>query len=430
MGALLVTACTGAPARDPGTTPERSPAGGPAPLPLPVLVSLSGPTAASDRPYLDGIRLAVKARNRAGGVAGRPLLLEMIDDRGGDPRDLLEEALGRSDVPAVLAVGDGEPVADLREEIERSRTPVLLFGGDLYSSRRLFRHVFQVSPPIQWQAAVLARYLVRDRRHTRISVVTATGDDEAYRALAGALAEEGAAPPDRVVLRSSTTAAVHATRAADAVVLAVPAAVGGAVATELGRRDAPPQVALLADGLQRAAGRPPPGTVAVGSYAWAGWARPIDRVASFRVDLRRSTGHLPEGAEQQGYDAVFLLASALDDTHGRSGDALVRALERVRTVTLSELPVTLGPDDHLVADRHLLGLFAVAGPGEDLERWAPSWAPWRPLMRTFTLLGMRTSILDMDKRALFPRWRRNQPDPFYWQARFGIVTRPEDDPLH
>ncbi|HEX2031861.1 MAG TPA: ABC transporter substrate-binding protein, partial [Actinomycetota bacterium] len=236
--------------------------------------------------------------------------------------------------------------------------------------------------------------------------------------------------PDRVLLRSSPSGAARDASSADAVVAAVPAAEAGAIAAALRSGDRAPQVALLAEGLQRAAGRPPPGTVAVGTYAWAGWAEPIDRVASFRRHLRRATGHLPEGAEQQGYDAVFLLASALEDTDGQAGGALVRQLERVRTVTLSDLPITLGPDDHLLADRHLLGLFAVAGRGEDVERWAPSWAPWRPLMRTFALLGMRTSVLDMDKRAFFPNWRRNRPDPFYWRSRFGIVTRPEEDPLH
>ncbi|HEX2032395.1 MAG TPA: ABC transporter substrate-binding protein, partial [Actinomycetota bacterium] len=217
LAALLLPACTAGAPGGPAATPAPSPRGGPAPITLPVVASLSGPTAASDRTYLDGMRLAVRVFNRAGGAAGRPLRLDVLDDRGADARGLIEEALSRPGVPAVLVVGPGDPLAALRQEVERSRAPVLLFAGDLYSSRRLFRQVFQVSPPLRWQATVLARYLVLDRMHRSVAVVTVPGDEAPYRAVADALAEEGAPPPDRVLLRSSASGAARDASSADAV---------------------------------------------------------------------------------------------------------------------------------------------------------------------------------------------------------------------
>jgi hypothetical protein len=81
--------------------------------------------------------------------------------------------------------------------------------------------------------------------------------------------------------------------------------------------------------------------------------------------------------------------------------------------------------------RDELGLFAVAGPNERLDPWqTPGSEPWRPLMRTFTYDGKRTSVLDMDRRAFFPFWRKNQPGPEFWRSRYGIRTRASKDAVH
>jgi hypothetical protein len=97
--------------------------------------------------------------------------------------------------------------------------------------------------------------------------------------------------------------------------------------------------------------------------------------------------------------------------------------------TFSSLPVALGPDDHLFLSDRQLGLFAVEASGTRTEPWVPDWAPWRPVMRTFTANGERTTVLDQDKRIFFPGWRPPQPAPDFWTSRYGITTR-RRDPLH
>jgi hypothetical protein len=92
--------------------------------------------------------------------------------------------------------------------------------------------------------------------------------------------------------------------------------------------------------------------------------------------------------------------------------------------------VQLGPDDHVFLGEHEVGMFAVPGPNERAEPWVGPRTPWRPIMRTFTPDLERTGIPDRDKRVFFPRWRKNRPAPKYWNSRYGIVTRPRQDPLH
>ncbi|MGH2723479.1 MAG: ABC transporter substrate-binding protein [Actinomycetota bacterium] len=434
---LVVVACTGAPPA-PGPRPDGTPspaAEGRPPVRIAVVASLTGPTAELDLAYLDGMRLALRTVNGAGGIRGRPLRLEVVDD-GGVP-STAREGLGAAveESPAVVVVGEGEAVTALRPEIEQRGTPVMLVGADLYSARELFRQVFQSAPPVAWQAAALARYLVTDRGARRILVVTG-GDRAAADAVSAALADEGRPPfAVRDVGAGAVTGGVlRAARRADAVVVAAGPETGAAVAEALRRLPDPPRLALTGQGLERSfaeASEPAPGTVAVGAYAWAGWADPIPRVARFRAAFERRFGRLPGGFEQEGYEAVRTLAFGLHRSRGRGGDALVGALEGFPGGHFASVPIDLGPDDHLLADRHLLGAFAVAGPGEEVEPFAPGWAPWRPVMRTFTLLlGERTSILDRDKRVFFPGWRRREPAPFYWRSRYGIVTRAEEDPLH
>jgi branched-chain amino acid transport system substrate-binding protein len=433
---VVLGSCTAA-APEARRSPQPTTATGettPAPVELPVVATVSGPTAMEDATYLDGLRLGVRRVNGGGGIDGRRARLRVVDDRG-DPaeaRRALREVLVAATAPVVFVIGPGEPVAALRTEVERRGTPVIVLGGDLYTSRSLFRQAFQTSAPLRWQAGILARYLLVDRRYQRVMLVTGrespTGTEAAIEA---AFAEEGGAVAGHVPLGGDPQPASEAASGADAVLFVGGAEGAGDLAARLGSETGAPQLALTSPGLAEAAGGAlGPGTVTVATYAWAGWAQPIARVARFTRYAKRVLDHSPEGFEQEGHDAVRLVASALEATGGRGGAALVGALEETRNVSFSHLPITLGPDDHLLAERSLQGLFAVAGPGEDAEPWVPRWTPWRPLMRTFTLLGERTSVLDRHKAVFFPGWAPKEPAPFYWQSRYGITSRPGNDPLH
>ena len=413
---------------------------------LRVVATLTGPDAEEDASFVDGIGLGERVVNRQG-VLGRSLRVEMADDGGDDDETtrLVREAVRVPGTSAVLVVGPGQAVTAARRAIEIPRTPVFLLGGDLYSTQGLFRQVFQVSVPLRWQAAVLARYFLADRGYGRVSTIRETDDDEVggighwpehpgEDALGEAMVEEGQPLGLQLGLtrgfaRSEASAeSLKELEPAGAVTLFGSPTMAVRVARWLGDLNTPPQMAMLADGLRGTFDSLPLGTVAPYSYTWAPWAEPIRRVAAFRDLCERVLGHPPQGFEQEGYDAVRLLADALRRSDGRGGDPLVAALESFTEARYSSTPIRLGPDDHLFPVDRWVGIFAVEREGDD-DPWGPSWAAWRPVMRTFTTNGERTIIPDIDRDVFFPGWRPREPAPDFWTARYGITTR-RRDPLH
>lgn len=424
LALVLLTTCT-APAPEP---PEAGPRSGPAPSedgsagpgPIRIPVAATG----EDGGRLEGMRLALEEVNEAGGVHGRPLALE--------PVAALPDAL-RARGPAVLFVGPGSAVEEQRAAIEEGGRPVFLLGGDLYSSRSLFRQVFQVSPPVLWEARVLGRYAARDRRHARVALLHGSGIDgeRAREAALEAFARQGL-DLDPVVAHDEDASIVAALRGPDALVVAGARSLAAAASRAAEGLEDPPQLLLVGAGLAAHSDPPPPpGTVAVGPYTWASWAEPIPRVRRFRSRFERAAGRLPSAAEQEGYDVIRALADALEETGGGGGPRLIRALESFhrRAPAYSSLPVALSPDDHLFPNELQLGLFAVTGPHRDTDPWVEG-LPWRPLIRTFTYDGRRTLFLERDRRVFFPFWREGRPSPAFPRSRYGIVTRAVEDPLH
>jgi Periplasmic binding protein len=388
IAVALLAACTSTqPEPTVGSTavPSASPSPSPSIGVLP-LIAVEG------APALDGMRLAAEQVG---------ITLD-VSDPSGDPAGAVRRVLS-SKPAAILVVDQPAAIEAARPEIEAARVPVVLVGGDLYSDRALFRYAFQVSTPLTWQARVLAHYLASDRGDEQVAVA---GERRISQA---ALAGEGLPPVEDL---------------ADSEAL-------------LALRPGPPttdipedlQLALGADALAFSTALPA-GTVASAPYTWAGWADPIPRVAKFRERFSARFGHEPGLAEQEGYDAVRAVVEALDRTGGSGGDVLIRELESFRDETFSSTPIRLGPDDHVFAEQSHLGLFAVAGPGEEpTPPEAMGALPWRPVMRTFTTNGKRVNLADRDVRVFFPNWGPRRPRPNYWRSEYGIVTRP-DDPLH
>jgi branched-chain amino acid transport system substrate-binding protein len=431
---VLGTACTTEPGRRGDAKPFVSSPSGAPPIVLDVVADASpgGASGGATNSYLEGMELAVQVVNAAGGVHGRQIGLS-IHDNEGDPaiatgliRPLIGSAL------AVLYVGAGPGLLPARSDFERVGTPVVLLEGDLYTSRELFREVFQTTIPWSWQVNVIARYLARDRGARDVMFLgtgpEAGGAVEPTRAAlqywGGRLgAYVAKADPDAGLRRALDRAAQ-----ADAVV------VFGSPSTVIGDVNAIEEVSGARISASSAAlspipglAHPDPGATACYTYTWAGWGEPIKRVSAFREAFRRRFGRVPSALEQEGYDAVRIVAEGLKETDGKGGRALTAAIERLPTKTLSGAPVDFGPDDHLFPPRDELGLFAVPGRRERLDPWQRRGRPnWRPLMRSFTYDGKRTNVLDRDKRVFFPSWRKNRPAPFYWRSRYGITTRGSD----
>jgi hypothetical protein len=402
VAATAAAACTDGTRSTANGTPSPSP-----PLTTPAsgaAIDVALVVAEDPSGYVDGIETAVRQVNAAGGIDGAPLRLAAADT---------PEQVAEPDVPAGIVVGDGAVVVRSRPEIEAAGDPVIVIGDDLYSVRRLYRQVFQASVPELWQARALARLVVRDLglRDVRLML---PADPDTRMAYETAFAEEGAAlAPARTV-----PAAAHAGAA-----IVAGSGVGTVrIVERIAARADPPLIALGAEGLGIREDLPR-GTVAPYHYAWGGWAESIPRVERFRRRFERMHGRPPEALEQEGYDAIRVLAEALRRTDGRGGEELIRALEAVRDDDHSSLPLRLGPDDHVLLPQGQLGVFAVARAGTEAPGEALADAnPWRPVMRTFTYNGERVSIVRRDLRVFFPRWRYPAPAPEFGRSRLGITS--------
>src|SRR5439155_20794930 len=251
-------------------------------------------------------RLAVQEIDAAHGVSGRPLALDIHDDAGDVDRatQLVGEALDRRPV-AILYVGPGPALSPLRARFEQAGTPVVLLSGDLYTGRELFPQVFQTTIPWEWQAHVIARYLVVDRKADRMVFAGAGPEAKAAAgATRAAVAYWGGKVEDVVTIPAggALDRVISAARGASALIDFGSSSDADRIARAVAGLPKPPRIAgppsLLA-----ATPRPAPGTVACYTYTWAGWAQPITRVAAFRTAFATMTGHGTAGLEQEGYDA-------------------------------------------------------------------------------------------------------------------------------
>jgi ABC-type branched-subunit amino acid transport system substrate-binding protein len=406
-------------------TPVASPTEEPVPLPSATIrfVGSDDPALAS---YEEGMRFALEE------IAGQGMLdLTVLKAPS------VADAIGLEPT-AVIVVGDAASVAEARPAIEQAHIPVFMLGGDLYSSRQLFRYAFQTQVPYRWQARVLAHYAVTDRKYASIAQVLDPGLGDATNS---AIAEEIAGENASLALTTSVNDQGSADRAAQEL---IDAGIQGAMflgATEkaaflseaLAGYPNPPQLLLSAEAMDVsfASHQPRPGSVACYTYVWSGWADMLPRVHDFRERFAGAVEHYPASLEQEGYDATRALADALVRTGGEGGDALVKELETFREETYSSVPVRLGPDDHVLAEESHLGLFAIEEPVDAAlpPGEASSLLPWRPILRTFTTDGEKVNFLDRDKKIFFPFWQPKRPTPKYWRAEYGIVSRPSD-PLH
>jgi ABC-type branched-subunit amino acid transport system substrate-binding protein len=398
--------------------------------------------------YVEGMQLAVEEINAGIGVDGHSIQL-LLHDHSGVPAEakrLVGEVLD-GDPLAILYVGPGPALSPNRGRFAESGVPVVLLGGDLYTSRGLFPQAFQTTIPWEWQANAIARYVVTDREADDVVFI---GSGPEARSARGALREalgywggdldagfddrsrdpeagltrafRRAGTADWVVVFGDSLRALELTNAIEE---------DASIDRTTDPEDRPgisgPSALLVpSEGLAH----PEPGTSACSTYTWSGWADPIGRVGRFRARFEEFAGRPPSGLEQEGYDAIKTLVSALRQTGGKGGSPLIRALEGIKDRTFSGFPIHLGPDDHLFAPRDELGLFAVPGPREELDPWQERDGNWRPIMRTFTYDGERTSVLDRDRRVFFPYWNKNLPGPKYWRSRYGIASRPGRDSLH
>jgi ABC-type branched-subunit amino acid transport system substrate-binding protein len=423
---------------------------------------MSGPQGWRGEDAFEGADLAVHILNRDLGTDEPGFELVTLDD-GGDVAtavDLIKEQAAAPRVAGIVYAGPLEAVPETEEVLADAGIPLIACYGDLFGARLLSPHVFQVSPSLLWEARRIASYFLKDRRYTRVGMLS--GDDlfgrTARQAFTNALADEGGRLVASETFPSEGqdfTAELHRLRSKRVQALFVPAppTLLATVLKELDQMGAGYTTTLAARSVasakrkRRGPWRPQiatadigiapqidvslrPGLVASDSYGRGAHYLPIPSLVSFRTAFENWWGDRPLGWEQRSYEAVRLIGEAVD--RAADGDDLAVTLEGSQGERLGGLDVNFGPDDHVALDQATVGLWVVPSSGARVpERGRlPETMPWVPLERGFSTDGERTDIYPEDWRYLFRHSPpASNPPPRFERARFGVITS-RKDPVH
>ena len=451
------------PVRSPVPTPESS--AGPV---IGVVGTMAGSHAQRGTDAFEGADLAIHLLNQSSRSSELPFGLVTLDD-GGDPQEatrLVEELAADERTVGIVYAGPPEGLPPAADALEAAGIPAFLVNGDLYSARLLRPALFQVSPPLLWQARRIMAYLTRDRGYRRLGVLVSEGlaGDTALASLRSALPGRVRVLPERydpaaepafddlvqsykrrrveaIVVDGSNLTLLGLVRAlaergaeysttADARTVTAPKSRRGKK-TRKDLRGWAPQIAAFDEAMYPLeTAQLPAGTVISETYARGAYYLPVGEFKNFASDFRDWWDAEPLGWERRSYEAVSLLGWAARRTE--PDESLLATLERARQVRFGGIRITLGPDDHTTAEQTAVGLWVVPRSGIDVpERDSvPTALPWVPLGRGFSTNGDRSDIFPEDWRALF----RNPPPsdgpgPRIGSARFGVTTG-RKDPVH
>jgi hypothetical protein len=453
---------------DPGLGVLRTPLGRPTDsenLVVGLVGTMTGPDAWRGEDAFEGADLAIHELNVTIASDSPPFRLTRLDD-GGDPATALsslQRLASLENLVGVIYAGPPEVLAEAEDALAARGVPALLLYGDLYSERKLTPHVFQVSPPLLWQARRIGAYLGRDRRYRRFGALVRRSSlgRTAARSLRGAApgslrgpkvvrydpADLG--PALEALKRAHTEAVVVQGSPADfSAVVAALEGMGAAYTTTNAARiaSAPPrtrrarrrsnwwapQVVFFDLGFSaRATTAPSPGTVVAETYARGAYYLPVPTFQRFRVAFREWwDGERPLGWQNRAYEAARMIGWAVDRT--AAGRDIARTLEGLSRERFGSLDVSFGPDDHTAVEAATVGLWVVPRP-EEVTREAgrlPPDLPWVPLARGFSIDGETLDIPPEDWSHLV----RNPPPegapaPRFSRLRFGVRTG-RKDPVH
>lgn len=452
---LLLTGCE---SEDPTALRPRTPVSSPVSTKTRVIGlvgSMSGDLEWRGRDAFEGADLAVHILNR--NLRKNEPMFELVTiDDGGDPqkaRAAIEQLAANGQTVGIVYAGPEEALPDVEQFLASTKVPLLFDFGDLYSSQLLTPHLFQMAPAYLWEARVLARYALRDRRYSRIGALTSDSlsGASARRSLQVAFGELGRNLVSsesigqgslRAKLRGFEKKRIQAIvvegspSETNDLLSALRDAGATYSSTKKARNAKPwsPQIlgfdTLISPAIDQ--DLVAPGLVAADTYARGAHYLPIPSFVEYRRAFEDWWGGEPQpvGWERRAYESVQLLGWAARRYPTNRDVDFAAVLQEVRGKRYGGLDVTFGPDDHTAADQATVGLWVVPATRVPESATLPETLPWVPLGRGFSIDGERTNILNEDWKHLFRNAPPKQaPAPKYKKQRFGVTTG-RSDPIH
>jgi branched-chain amino acid transport system substrate-binding protein len=329
-----------------------------------VKVGMSGPFSGGlsllGQSVRDGVEIAFSEINDAGGVNGRKLELIAEDDAYEPMRTIAaaRKLVEQDKVSALLAVTGTAPSAALLPFIRESKTPMLFPYAFAHAlTTPLNRDVFTTLPEVRVQMMVLANYILKDLKQTKVAAIY-QNDDFGQDAVAGLEERFGAAkiplvklPFDRGTTNfSGVVAQAKAAGVEHVVFLGIPkdAALVMREANNLGWKPqfsghnalGDPQTFQLAGPLAE-------GAIAIAVMEPLDSDKPAVK-AFIAAQQKYKANTKPTTYSMHGYQAGHLFAEALKRSGGKTDEAsIVSALESMKNYDTGLMaPLTFSADQH------------------------------------------------------------------------------------
>ena len=146
------------------------------PIRIGAVGELSGANAETGNYQLNGIKLAIEEINKAGGVLGRPLELDVQDNQSANPGSVLafSKLVAKHDIAAVIGPIRSTQVLAMMPSILKAGIPVMVGGTDYTLTHANNPWIFRVRPHDGYSANAIADFGVNTLKLKKWVIVHST----------------------------------------------------------------------------------------------------------------------------------------------------------------------------------------------------------------------------------------------------------------
>ncbi|MES3000435.1 MAG: ABC transporter substrate-binding protein [Pseudomonadota bacterium] len=310
------------------------------PIRIGLIAELTGANAEFGQDAIVGSNIAMEEINRAGGILGRPLTIVSEDNQSTNPgSEVAMSKLLRGDgVKAIITSPRSTQILAVMPAIARAGVPALVCGTLYKLTHAGNPWIFRVPPHDGYSSRALAEFGVETLKKRKWAIVHSEESfgNAAMRSLVEQLAAFGLAPA--AVYGAGSTAHNFAPA-----VLAIRNSGADIVALYFARPEAAAKLAMQLRGAgvgsvlvggssmsskaaMRIAGAALHGSYSAASYA-AGASVPAK---AFAMKYTGRTGDRPDQYASWAYDAVHLLAQAINNAGGTDPEAMRKGLMAIQ----------------------------------------------------------------------------------------------------
>ncbi len=146
------------------------------PIRIGLVAEITGPASEAGTYTINGARLAVEDINKAGGVLGRQVELQIEDSQGSNPGAVLAftKLFSRKDVPVIVGPIRSTQIQAASPFIAKAGIPVMIGGTDPSLTRVNNRWLFRCRPNDLFSSKAIAEFGVKDLQLKKWAIVHST----------------------------------------------------------------------------------------------------------------------------------------------------------------------------------------------------------------------------------------------------------------